>query len=98
MTSDVALCETGTSISMRLQYLRLLTLISNSAVTVYARHLIEIDCPRLPFPVYLPYVRKLATGPNGTVTVPVLRTRLSVYPSKTDTVAALMLGRPRPTP
>ena len=38
----------------------------------------SLDGKRRPFPVRLPYVRSLATGSNGTVTVPVWRTRLSV--------------------
>ena len=38
----------------------------------------SLDGYRRPFPVRLPYVRRLATGPNGTVMVSVWRTRLSV--------------------
>ena len=38
----------------------------------------SLDGKRQPFSIRLPYVRQLATGPKGTVTVPVWRTRLSV--------------------
>ena len=38
----------------------------------------SFDGNKRPFPVRLPYVRRVVTGPNGTGTVPVWRTRLSV--------------------
>ena len=39
---------------------------------------LSFDGNRQPFPIHLPYVRRLVTSPNSMVTVPMWQTRLSV--------------------